>query len=315
MSGESVNKKTLSGNKNGGSNGIPKFEDSPLSKELAEKESKPSRHRLRDDVLDSASQAKVDLEEWIKKETESKSAPAMKTKTKAKAKAKASSSALPEEPAAASKTPKVERSKEDYPSAGDGIFTDPDEDGEDDFSEEGPSAPKLVERLPKAKYIRLRPGAENMTAFYAIKLDQEDQRPGEMGSYILTKEMRDYFDVHLSYKVTKMFVVDGITIQGDRFIYMFPASSELSGNSWVVSRRAMIAAAMKGWIIVRTDLKAHEYKWRTRKANLSPVEFPWEEEPIRNRVLKAIDGPRLIQSTDHPVVKRLEGIVDEGDEN
>jgi hypothetical protein len=98
-------------------------------------------------------------------------------------------------------------------------------------------------------------------------------------------------------------------------MFMSTAVSELSGNSWNISRREMVAAGMKGWIIVRSDMKEHRYKWRVRKAHLKAVEFPWPTEPIRDRALKAIDGPRLISSPDHPIVKRLEGEDDESGGN
>jgi hypothetical protein len=154
-----------------------------------------------------------------------------KGKSKAKAKTGKDSSELPNEPAAAPETPKAKRSKEDYPAAGDDIFTDTGGD-DDDLSEEVPSVPKLVDKLPKAKYIRFRPGAENLTALYTIKLDEEDQRPGEMNVYVVTKEMRDYFENQLGYKVSKMLVIDAVTLQGDQFMFMSAAVSDLTGNSW-----------------------------------------------------------------------------------
>jgi hypothetical protein len=215
---------------------------------------------------------------------------------------------LPDEPEPAQETPKGERSEEDYPAGDDDIFADEGDD--DDLSDAAPSLPKLLEKLPKAKYVRFRPGAENRTALYTIKLDEEDRRPGEMESYILTKAMRDYLLNHLNYKVRKQIVIDAITLQGDQFMYMYPASAELSGNSWITSRNRMIMAGMEGWIIISTDLKAHEYTWRVRKAHHPEVKFSWPAEPIKSRALKAVDGPRLIASPEHAVVRRLEGETD-----
>jgi hypothetical protein len=219
---------------------------------------------------------------------------------------------LPNEPEKAPETPKGKRTKEDYPDGKD-IFA---EDGDDDdLSEEAPSAPKLVDKLPKAKYIRFRPGAENTTSIYTIQLDEEDQRPGEIKSYVLTKDMRDYFENHLDYKVTKVMVLNAVTLQGDFFLYMTAIVSEFSGNTWNISRREMIAAGMKGWIIVRSDMKERKYKFRIRKADKAEVKFEWPTEPIRDRVLRAINGPRLISSREHPIVRRLEGEADDGDQD
>jgi hypothetical protein len=246
---------------------------------------------------------------------------ALKEKSNGAGKPRAQKAKQPEKPASplpgeaqeAPELPKTERVKSDYPKTDDDIFTDSVAGDDDDLSEEAPSVPKLVDKLPKAKYIRFRPGTENIAALYTIKLDEADQRPGEMNVYILTKEMRDYFENHLGYKVTKMLVMDVVTLQGDQFMFLTPASSELSGNSWIVTRRNMIAAGLKGWIIVRTDMKDREYKWRNRKAHLPKVEFPWPEEPIKDRARKAIDGPRLIESIYHPIVKRLEGETGDGE--
>jgi hypothetical protein len=229
-------------------------------------------------------------------------------------KAKAKKNEAPREPLPdvakkAPETPKGKRIKADYDV--NDIIADASDD--DEYSEAAPVIPKLIDKLPKAKYIQIRSGKGAQTQIYAIKLDEEDQRPGELNSYVLTKPMRDFFVNELQYKVTKMNVCDVCTLQGQQSLYMYSAASDLSGNSWNVSRVRMIEAATHGWIIVSTDMEAREYVWRHRRANLPEVKPRFPTEPIAERVIKAVQGSRLIASQDHPVVKRLLGIV-EGDE-
>jgi hypothetical protein len=221
---------------------------------------------------------------------------------------------LPEEPEPAAETPQGKRTKKDYPPREDDIFADEDDDEDDDFSSEAPDTPRLVEKPPKARYIRFRPGKENRATLYTIKLDEEDRRPNEMESYILTKDMREYFEESLDYNVIKQIVIDAVTLQGDFFMFMFPASSELSGNSWIRSRNDLLRDGMEGWIKVRSDMKARKYRTKKRSANLPEVKFTWPEEAIRSRALKAVAGPKLISSTDHPIARRLAGEADVDEE-
>jgi hypothetical protein len=234
---------------------------------------------------------------------------AAKRRGKAKGNGEEERSPLPDEAAPAPELPKAARSKADY-GVEDIIASDSDED---EYSEAAPVVPKLVDKLPKAKYLQIRSGKNAQTQLYTIKLDEDDQRPGELNSYVLTKPMRDFFINELEYKVTKMNVCDVCTIQGQQFLYMYPATSELSGNSWSTSRTRMLEAATRGWIIIRTDMEKREYDFRIRKAHLKPVAAKYPTEPIKERAVKAVQGGRLISSQDHPVVKRLLGIT-EGNE-
>jgi hypothetical protein len=229
-----------------------------------------------------------------------------KPKTK---KTEAPTEPLPDEPQSAPELPKSERSKADYDTqsiiAGDG--------DDDEYSDAAPVIPKLVDKLPKAKYIRIRGGKGAQTQLYTIRLDEEDQRPGELNSYILTKAMRDFFVNELQYKVIKQNVCDVCTIQGQQFLFMYPAASDLSANSWNITRARMLEAAKHEWIIISSDMEIREYTWRSRKANLPPVTPRFPTEPIAERAVKAVQGARLIGSQDHPIVRRLLGIVESGE--
>jgi hypothetical protein len=219
---------------------------------------------------------------------------------------------LPDEAKPAPDLPQPKRTKANY-TIDDIIADDSDED---EYSDAAPVIPKLVDKLPKAKYIQIGGGKDSQTQLYSIKLDEEDQRPGELNSYILTKPMRDYFVNELEYKVTKVNVCDVCTIQGHQFLYMYPAASGFSNNSWNISRSRMLQAATRGWIIVSTNMELREYTYRTRRAHLTPVEPVYPVEPIKERAFKAVQGNRLIDSPNHPIVKRLLGMTeDDGKED
>jgi hypothetical protein len=123
--------------------------------------------------------------------------------------------------------------------------------------------------------------------------------------------MRNFFVNELNYRVTKMNVCDVCTIQGHQFMFMYPATSEMSNNSWNTTRTTTLQAATQNWIIVSTDMEKREYTYRTRKAHLRAVKPTYPSEPIKDRAVKAVLGGRLISSEDHLVVRRLLGIVED----
>jgi hypothetical protein len=224
-----------------------------------------------------------------------------------KAKAPEERAALPDEASPAPELPSTKRGQADF-NVEDIIVSDSDED---EYSDAAPVIPRLTDKLPKAKYIQVHRGKGSQTQLYAIKLDEEDQRPGELNSYVLTKPLRDFFINELSYTVTKMNVCDVCTIQGNQSMYMYPATSGLSNNSWNVSRSRMLEAASREWVIVNTNMEIREYVYRIRKAHLKPVTPRYPTEPIAERAVKALQGGRLISSKGHPVVKRLLGMTEE----
>jgi hypothetical protein len=234
-------------------------------------------------------------------------------KTK-KAKQEEPTELWPDEAQPAPEMPKAERTEADY--AVDDIIAD--DSDEDDYSTPAPSIPKLIDKFPKSKFIRVRGGKEYLTQVWAAKLDEDDQRPGEISSYILTKKTRDFFINELEYRVAKMNVCDLVTIQGQQFLYMYPATSSLSSNSWNTSRARVLEAAVREWIIVTSKQDERIYDYRTRNPEPDekrPPKPAFPTEPINQRVLRAVKGGRLIDTTDHPVVKRLLGIVeDNGDD-
>lgn len=232
-----------------------------------------------------------------------------KTPRKSAKKAKEERPPLPEETQPVPDLPKPKRTAADYDLKD--ILADDSDD--DEYTEALPVAAKITTKLPKSKFIRVRPGREHQFLVKAIKLDEEDQRPGQLGTFVLAKKMVPYFRDELNYPTIKMVVREICTIQGKSFLYMHPASTDLSNNSFNTTRRQVIADAEKEWVIARTDMQARSYAGRKRKSNLPPVNPMWSSEPLGERFMRSL-GDMLINSLEHPVVKRLNGEEEGGEE-
>ena len=174
------------------------------------------------------------------------------------------------------------------------------------------TADKIATKLPKSKFIQVRPGRDHQLLINTIKLDEEDQRTGQLSTFVLDKKMVSYFRDELEYPVTKTVVHEICTIQGESFMYMHSASTDLSNNSYNTSRREIMTDGGKGWVIVRTDTVERKYKARKRRADLPQVNPMWSKEPLSERFMRSL-GDMYIKDTEHPIVKRLNG-EEEGDE-
>jgi hypothetical protein len=243
--------------------------------------------------------------------TETPAGPRPKSKPGAKLKkAKEERAPLPDETQPAPDLPKPKRAVADY-DLKDIIADDSDEE---EFTEALPVSANITTKLPKSKFIQVRPGREHQFIVNAIKLDEEDQRSGQLVTFVLGKKMVPYFRDELNYPITKMVVREVCTIQGQSFLYMHPASTDLSSNTYNTSRREVIANAGKGWVIVRTNQDTRKYESRKRSDKLEkekPIKPNWSDEPIGQRFMRSL-GDMLINDLEHPIVKRLNG-EEEGD--
>ena len=247
--------------------------------------------------------------EAIVKGASSEPEPKPKSKRKTAKKAKEEHPPLPDETQPAQDLPKPKREAADYDLSS--ILAD--DSDEEEYTEALPNSAKITTKLPKSKFIQVRPGREHQLLVYAIKLDEEDQKQGQLSTFVLDKKMVPYFRDELEYAITKMVVREICTIQGTSFLYMCPASTNLSNNSFNTSRREVMNDGEKGWIIVRTDMEERKYKARKRKASLKPVKPMWSEEPIGERFIRSL-GDMWIRDEEHPVVKRLNGEEEDEEE-
>ena len=119
---------------------------------------------------------------------------------------------LPEETKPAPTLPKATRSAADYDLSD--ILAD---DSDEDYTDAIPVGVRITFKLPKSNFIRVRPGREHQILVNVIKLGEEDQRPGQMTSFVLSKQMVHYFRDELNYPVAKHTVREVCTMQGEIF--------------------------------------------------------------------------------------------------
>jgi hypothetical protein len=191
------------------------------------------------------------------------------------------------------------------------------DDDESERSEEVPiTGLKIRTRLPKAKYLRVMPGKGIVV--YAIRLGEEDRRPNQNDTFVLDKSLVTYFRDDLNQTIVKMIARVFTILQGQPRFLLHPASSELSGNSWNTSRRALLLDAETTWVMPRADMTAGCYRWRKRDATLAPVEPNYPIDPFianddggslfKRSLIR--DG-MLVATKDHRICKRLRGEEEE----
>ena len=161
-----------------------------------------------------------------------------------------------------------------------------------------------IRSLQKAKFFRIMPGAENKLVVNTLKLEREDTRPGEIDRFVLTNAMRHYVEDNLDYTVGKSVVHYCRYVQGQVFLIMANASSDLDANTWNSSMRDLLLKAETCWVRKVSDRDAQEYRGYEAKGQFR--DRPWKVAPIKEAFLKAL-GKALIADVDHPILKRLRG--------
>jgi hypothetical protein len=100
-----------------------------------------------------------------------------------------------------------------------------------------------------------------------------------------------------------------ITRQGVSLIWplLLPADGGGGATSaWYESAREAVEAAKKAWIRMRADMSLGAYRlWEAQGELPEPV---WPDKPM-GELLKIAFGGRVIDSEDHPVVRRLRGLA------
>jgi hypothetical protein len=178
---------------------------------------------------------------------------------------------------------------------------------------------KVLSRLPKQKYLQVMPlPAPELVKhqmFYAIRLGEEDRRPGQVDTFILARDVLAYFRNELEQPITLMLARVITLLQGQPRFFVHPAATELSGNSWTTSRSELIRAAETRWVMPVSNVDEGRYGWRERSPELAPVAPNYPTEPF---IRSAEDGTSLfkrslihtgalITDRNHRICKRLRG--------
>lgn len=102
-------------------------------------------------------------------------------------------------------------------------------------------------------------------------------------------------------------LVPAITATGNFFIW--PMKITLDGereNTWNMSADAAAEKAIKQWVNIGSNLAAQVYDVRVAEGGIPEPEWP---NLTLKEMLKLAFKDRFIQSLDHPVVKKLKGVL------
>ncbi len=152
-----------------------------------------------------------------------------------------------------------------------------------------------VKKPSKQSFVRVHPSAEFRVAMALLRDDT-----GEM--YAVTSKMLGL----LADEAKPMMVYTATDEAGNVFLWPVGLPG-IDGrtNAWWQSAHAAAALATKEWVRVVSATEAGFYKTKTSKVDKG--EPKWPEMTFEQLVLTAFGDGRLIDSQDHPVVRRLNG--------
>jgi hypothetical protein len=153
-----------------------------------------------------------------------------------------------------------------------------------------------VRRPKKQEYFRARPDADFRMAIAILELEEERE------TYAVTPSIA----AELLGEVSIVEIRVCITLAGTLLLWPVPLpTSDGPENSWNKSKRAAAEHAEIKWIRMTSDRGAGAYKVIVAEAaHPDPV---WPDTSFGELLRIAFDNGRLIDTLDHPVIKRLRG--------
>jgi hypothetical protein len=155
-----------------------------------------------------------------------------------------------------------------------------------------------VRKPDRQWFVRVRPEPE--WTFTTATLTVKEERGSE--TYIVDRALWEFLPGEL---VPTLLVV-GITRQNALFVWplRLPGADGRS-DAWARSALAAADLAKKKWIRVAASMAAGHYDVFAASADLPEPEWP-DDVPFQ-RVIELAFNDRVIQSADHPVVRKLRG--------
>jgi len=157
---------------------------------------------------------------------------------------------------------------------------------------------KVPVRKPmKQEFVRVHPDEAMMlaTAVYEDKQDRE--------VYFVAPNMM----AAMLGETTPVILVTAMNRQKVSFLWPVKvANDNSSGNAWQDSAHQGCEVAKKTWVRLVADMSLGAYRIWAAQGDLSEPE--WPTKPL-NELLEIAFKGRVIDSEDHPVVRRLRGLV------
>ena len=154
-----------------------------------------------------------------------------------------------------------------------------------------------VRKPQKQEFVRVHPDTAMMlaTAVYEDKQDRE--------FYFVAPNMMST----MLGETTPVILVTAMNRQKVSFLWPVKvANDSSSGNAWQDSAQQACDLAKKTWVRLSADMSLGAYRVWAAEGDLSEPE--WPTKPL-NELLEIAFRGRVIESEDHPVVRRLRGLV------
>ncbi len=153
-----------------------------------------------------------------------------------------------------------------------------------------------VRKPNRQDFVRVHPGENYQLTTVVIELKDDRE------SYLVTPDLRD----ELIGEVIPVTLFLAVNRQG--VLFFWPCKlPDPSGrvNAWHESALEAAHLARDGWIRVTADMSLGAYRIFQATGELPGPE--WPEETLGELLKIAFKGGKLIDSVDHPVLKRLRG--------
>jgi len=154
-----------------------------------------------------------------------------------------------------------------------------------------------VRKPQKQEFVRVHPDEAMMltTAVYEDKQDRE--------FYFVAPNMMSA----MLGETTPVILVTAMNRQKVSFLWPLKvANDNTSGNAWQDSALQGCEVAKKTWVRLVADMSLGAYRIWAAQGDLSEPE--WPGKPL-NELLEIAFRGRVIENEDHPVIKRLRGLV------
>lgn len=150
---------------------------------------------------------------------------------------------------------------------------------------------------PKSRFVRTHP--LDKYAMTAAVIDLKDDRE----TFLIIPEMVEELAAEPTLAIKRL--TTGIDKQGSLFIWAvrLPGPDGRS-NSWSESALQAVEIARKHWVRVSANMQAGGYDLLQATGNIPDPE--WPEMSFREILSTAFKG-KLVDSLDHPVIRRLRG--------
>jgi hypothetical protein len=155
-----------------------------------------------------------------------------------------------------------------------------------------------VRKPRKQDYIRVHPGEKFREPFAVIELEDENEH------YLITQPIA----AAIPAEIITVMIYTAINRQKD--LWLWPVRlppSEGRQIDWHRSAQEAAEKAMKKWIRVTPNMSLRAYEITESTATPPIPEPEWLQDYSFNDLLKIAFRNRIIDSFDHPVLKRLRG--------